>query len=515
MAERAEEQAANIGAGIERRASQLSPRASAEQAGRAIERGVRGEGGFVDNFKAKQSELYDDLDQYVQPQSRIRVDSTTGALRDINAEIKGAKNTSKLFQNARLKTIEGALQKDLAEPTDATEALDDAISKLEALQRSRDQAAAHARDFRAFTKDQAARGENFRPVGSMPRVGARASNFPDRVTEGFSAEKDAVEAARQASVSAADVYKSLGNLRAAVEQSQGTLPYEAVKKLRTLVGNEMADSSILSDVPRSKWKAVYAGLTSDIEKAAQAAGPEAYASWKRANNYTRAGMRRLEMIDHVVEKNGGPEAVFTAATSGTKEGATTLRAVMQSLPPDAQKTVSATVLRRLGRATPGRQNDLGEKFSTETFLTNWNSMSPQAKAVLFDRYGPEFRGNIDQIAKVASNLREGSKVWQNPSGTSQGAAQMGTAVAFASAVASGNVGVASGIAAGVGGSNLMARLMTHPPFVKWLAKTTKAPANVMPTLLTQLAQHGNADEKEFARLLQERQEQPDDNGDGN
>lgn len=419
MASRAEDQAANLGAGIERKANSLSPKASAEQAGRAIERGVRGEGGFVENFKAKQKSLYDELDRYVKPQTGVDLSNTTKALEQLNAPIKGAENTSKFFQNAKMRSIEDALKKDLE------------------------------------------------ASGGNPAV----------------ADLETVIA------------------------GGGKLPYEAVKKLRTLVGNEMADSSILSDVPRSKWKAFYGALSTDMEQAAKAAGPDATAAWNRANNYTRAGMKRLETIDHVIERNGGPEAIFTAATSGTKEGATTLRAVMQSLPEDAQKTVSATVLRRLGRATPGKQNDLGEKFSTETFLTNWNSMSPQAKAVLFDRYGAGFRQDMDQVAKVASNLREGSKVWQNPSGTGQATAQTGAVVAFATSLATGNVGTAGAIAGSVGAANLSARLMNHPPFVKWLAKTTKAPPNAIPSLVNQLATNGSDDEKEFARLYLEQSQQ--------
>jgi hypothetical protein len=511
IARRAEEQAANLGTGLEKQASSLSPKASAEQAGRAIERGVRGEGGFVETFKAKQGQLYDDLDRFVAKSSGVDVGNTTKALADLNAEIPGAPNTSRFFQNAKMRGIEDALKKDLGNPTDAQQALDDAMSQLEAAQKARGNAVQMGSQFRAFAQDQAKRTNQWVPVPGQPRVTGRYSPYPDRVAEGMAAA-DAADAEvvhqRLRMQSLEDV---VANFKRVAEASEGKLPYEAVKKLRTLVGNEMTDNSLMSDVPRSKWKALYGALSADVEGAAKAAGPAAYSAWQRANNYTRAGMRRLESIDHVIDKNGGPEAIFTAATSGTKEGATTLRAVMQSLPQDAQKTVSATVLRRLGRATPGRQNDLGEKFSTETFLTNWNSMSPQAKAVLFDRYGPKFRQNMDQIAKVASNLREGSKVWQNPSGTGQAATQMGTAVAFASAVASGNVGIAAGIASGVGGANLMARLMTHPPFVQWLAKTTQAPPQALPTLLTQLSQSGNADEKEFARLLQERSNQPDDN----
>jgi hypothetical protein len=54
----------------------------------------------------------------------------------------------------------------------------------------------------------------------------------------------------------------------------GGIPYEALKKLRTLVGNEMADSGFASDVPRSKWKPLYAALSKDMAAAAQGAGPE-------------------------------------------------------------------------------------------------------------------------------------------------------------------------------------------------------------------------------------------------
>jgi hypothetical protein len=515
MARKAEAQAANIGAGLEKQANTLSPRASAEQAGRAIEKGVRGEGGFVETFKAKQSDLYNELDQHVQKDTGVGISSTTEALAKLNASIPGAPNTSRFFQNAKIRGIEDALQKDLDNPTAAQDALNSAISKLEALRTSRNSATSEVQRFSAFEKQQNKLANSWVPVPGQPRFPGKYSENTARAAEGAAAKQEAISIAQARQTEVQMVQSTLDDLQAAVEASKGRLPYEAVKKLRTLVGNEMADSSIMSDVPRSKWKALYGALTSDLEGAAKAAGPEAYASWKRANNYTRAGMRRLETIDHVIEKNGGPEAVFTAATSGTKEGATTLRAVMQSLPPEAQKTVSATVLRRLGRATPGRQNDLGEKFSTETFLTNWNSMSPQAKAVLFDRYGPEFRQNMNQVAKVAANLREGSKVFQNPSGTAQAGTQIGTAVAFGTALATGNIPTAAGIAGGVTGANLMARLMVHPPFVKWLAKTTKAPPNALPALTLQLAQSGNDDEKEFARLLQQSQNQPNDNRDRN
>lgn len=287
------------------------------------------------------------------------------------------------------------------------------------------------------------------------------------------------------------------------------LPYEAVKKLRTLVGNEMADAGLASDVPRSKWKALYAALSSDLEVAATASGPAGKSAWTRANNYTRAGLRRLETIDHVIDKNGGPEAVFRAATAGTKEGATTLRAVMQSVDAEGKKTISATVLRRMGTAKSGAQNELGDQFSTETFLTNWNGLSKEAKATLFDRYGPSYRSDMDAIAKTAANLREGSQVFRNPSGTAQKAVLFTTVGSFFTALGTGQVGVAGGIGAGVGAANLAGRLMTNPRFVRWLAQTTKAPQGAyvaaVNSLATQAKQTGDVDLARAVAILEQNQ----------
>lgn len=427
----AETQASRIGAKIEDTAAALAPKSTGEQAGRAITKGIEGEGGFVQEFKAKQQALYDELDKHLPADTRVDVTRTKEALAALNAEIPGAPNVSKFFQNAKMKGIEGALKSD--------------------------------------TEGMASIAAN--PEYADAFKGAKLTPEDAALFESFLAD--------------------------------GKLPYQALKKLRTLVGNEMADSGLASDVPRSKWKALYSALSQDLGAAARAAGEKAQQAWSRANHYTRAGMDRIEAIESVLNKNGGPEAVFRAATSGTREGATTLRSVMQSLPEEGQKMVSATVLRRLGRAKAGVQDETGEKFSTETFLTNWNSLAPEAKRVLFDRYGAEFRKSMDTIASVASNLRDGSKVFQNPSGTSQGAASVTALTTFVASIMSGRVGVASGVAAGVGGANALGRLMVNPRFVRWLAKAHDSPRSAAPALLNQLAQSKDPEMQEAAALLQQ------------
>lgn len=293
---------------------------------------------------------------------------------------------------------------------------------------------------------------------------------------------------------------------------EGKLPYEALKKLRTLVGNEISDSTIASDVPRSKWKPLYAALTKDMGLAAQEAGPKAEAAFVRANNFHRAGMQRLDDVLGPIMKKGDPEDVFRAALSGTQEGATTINGVMKSLPTESRKAVAATMLQRLGKATPGKQNDLGEVFSTETFLTNWNKLHPDAKRVLFSTLPDTMRSDLDKIAKVASNVRDGSKVFANPSGTAAGAASSGqtwgTAAAAFMAVLTGHpeygAAAIAGSAATAGASNATARLMTSPKFVHWLAKSTRAPVEQIPAQLNQLFQESlymKGDERKDARAF--------------
>jgi hypothetical protein len=256
------------------------------------------------------------------------------------------------------------------------------------------------------------------------------------------------------------------------------LPFEAVKKTRTMVGNEIDNASLVSDVPRSKWKALYGGLSQDMGDAARAAGPQAEGAFKRASGYTRARAGRLEAIDHVLGANGGPEAIFNAAISGTKEGATTLRAVLRSLPEQGQKDVAAAVLQRMGRATSGNQNAAGDVFSSATFLTNWDRLSKPAQAALFDRFGPEFRSKVEAITRVASNLRDGSKVFSNPSGSASTGAQIGGYTALGASglhALTGNPLPFLGVAGGMGVANRLAATTTNPRFVNWLALQTPVP----------------------------------------
>lgn len=395
MVAKAEEQAGSMSERLGALADSLAPGTNPTKAGRAIEQGITGKGGFVDRFKGKARELYDALDQHMPGDTAVPMRATDSLLTRMAQSTRGAEATSALLANPKLGAIREALASDM---------------------------------------------------------------------------------------------------------QGGALPYQAVKQLRTRVGEMIADAGLVSDVPRGELKQLYGALSQDIRNQA-AKDPKAFAAANRAENYYRAGMDRLDRVESVVAKSGGPEKIFQAAMSGTREGATTLRAVMQSLGTDESKMVSSAVIRRLGRANPSAQNDVGDAFSTETFLSNWNGMSSEAKQTLFNRMGPSFRNDMDRIAKVAANLREGNQVFRNPSGTAAALGNQATAASVIIPALMGHPGTALAVGGAVGAANIGAKAMTSPTVVKWLAQQTTKPAGLLPAQIAVLANAGKVNDDQEATDL--------------
>lgn len=282
-----------------------------------------------------------------------------------------------------------------------------------------------------------------------------------------------------------------------------TLPYESIKKMRTLVGREMSDANFTSEINRDKWSKLYAALSEDLGSTAKAAGPQAEQAWTRANTFTRLASERMEQISSIVNKDA-PEKIFKSATSGLADGGTQINRLMKSMPVENRREVAAAVLQRLGRAKPGQQNELGDAFSSETFLTNLANLSPAARKALFNTSGyPGLENKVTLMGRMASNRREGSKVFANPSGTARQGAMIGWAAGLGTALATGNSGAITAALAAPVVSNIGARIATSSRIVRGLARPAELSAAAVPTAIEATARVPNGEERAGLRRMRE------------
>jgi len=112
----------------------------------------------------------------------------------------------------------------------------------------------------------------------------------------------------------------------------GAISYDSLKSLRTQVGELVDDSILVPDAGTRQLRSLYRAMSDDLTVAAKATGDQKVINAvNRANNYHREAIKRVEEIEGIVEKSGGPEAVYRAMFTNSREGGTTLRRVMQSL----------------------------------------------------------------------------------------------------------------------------------------------------------------------------------------
>lgn len=250
------------------------------------------------------------------------------------------------------------------------------------------------------------------------------------------------------------------------------VPYELVKKLRTSIGDKLSKSYLLADEQQGALKSLYGALTEDMRATAQAQGPAALKAFDRANSFYRKGAEQIEGALQKVTANKYPDQVYDAALSGTRQGGSKIQGIMKALTADEREVLRGTVVKRMGLATPGQQNAAGDLFSPSTFLTNWNKVSPEAKAAIFSN--GTYRQSLDKLARVAERLNDVNR-YTNTSNTGPFVTIGGLFMAALGGF-TGGAGVALKMGAAIPGAYGAAMLMTSPKFVNWLADNAAKPA---------------------------------------
>ncbi len=253
------------------------------------------------------------------------------------------------------------------------------------------------------------------------------------------------------------------------------LSWEDLKALRTNIGHEIGQPTLTSSGPeRQALRGLYAALSEDMRATATSQGPSALRAFERANSFNRAKQARLDNIYRALlgdDLNQSPEkAVQTLVRWGQRKGGDfgKLAQALRSLPDEEAQTVKATLFDTLGNANPGAQNRDGDLFSPNTFLTNWNKLSPRAQNALF---GGQHAEDVRDIVRLAEGMKASTR-FANTSRTALGInVAQGVGLSGGVGFLTNPVGGALSIAGQLG----LGKLMSDPRFAKWLARLGKKP----------------------------------------
>jgi hypothetical protein len=268
---------------------------------------------------------------------------------------------------------------------------------------------------------------------------------------------------------ATGILDASGNPITRTQKFGGSLSYQDLREFRTEVGQMLGRPTFQSDIPQQKLKALYAGLTQDIEQTAMKVGPKALEAFLRANRYKRSFESRREKVMGLLlgkKLDMSPEQTFAQLQSwGKKSGGdfSKLSRAIRSLPDNEANAVRATIIDSLGKATDGAQNASGTVFSPNTFATQWNKLSPRAKAVLFQG---EHRAALDDIAGVSTSIKRAGR-YNNNSNTG---VMVGGTATIGTILTNPVYGAALLAVQGLSGA-----ILGSPRLAKWVAALYKKP----------------------------------------
>lgn len=270
-----------------------------------------------------------------------------------------------------------------------------------------------------------------------------------------------------------EVTEALSHVRGVVRNlSAQTLNGKATAPVLSRV--KQVEQGLEDDVVNAARNAdIAAGRTPGAPGSAVAAQQQADAFWADRSAALNGSLKRpLQSAADDTKVSG--EAVYNQVANDmdAKSGnLARLRDTWFRLPDEAKSTFAATKIDDLGRASPGNQNDLGNAWSFQNFLTNLNKLSPQARNIVF---GPKADTQLQQIATYANRLRQLDRA-RNFSNTAKNYFAGAFMATVGGAVMHGDLGTAAEAAMALpatwGGAKL---LLSSPAMRDWTAQAMKA-----------------------------------------
>tara|TARA_R100000655_G_scaffold14953_1_gene33413 strand:- start:925 stop:2547 length:1623 start_codon:yes stop_codon:yes gene_type:complete len=289
-----------------------------------------------------------------------------------------------------------------------------------------------------------------------------------------------------------------------IDLDNKTLNYNTLKNIRTHLGKDLGDplTAGASGGERGQFKRLYNAITKDLEDIViQSGNEEALKKVKAANTFTKSKLAAdgsITFVDNLLKKasDGDFSKITKALISGAKDGPAQLRKLRKEFSEDEFEALSGYFLGSLGTpkagiASPellskesvkdiiGASIDDVSNFSPQTFITNYNNLSKEAKDILFKggRY-EDLVPELDNLVAVIDDVKGALARGANPSGTAKAIYSIG----ILGALGGESLGALGG---GLGGSSFdyglgtvlgtygTAKLLTNKSFVNWLSQGVK------------------------------------------
>ncbi len=181
-------------------------------------------------------------------------------------------------------------------------------------------------------------------------------------------------------------------------QQGGNLSWSDLSDFRTRVGDMLSDPRLVDKIAPRQLRALYGALSRDMEATAKAQGPEAFAKWKRANNYYDGRMKRVnDTLSMVVgeRKDMTPNEAMAVLDNMLHQGASgndaAFSRVMRTLPKEDAGIVRASIVSRVRG---------GPEFDPKKLSKNWGNISDRGRSILLPQ--PGLRGIMDDAADRAA-----------------------------------------------------------------------------------------------------------------
>ena len=278
------------------------------------------------------------------------------------------------------------------------------------------------------------------------------------------------------------------------------VPFGVVKAQRTNIGEHLDSPDVMGRPVEGQYKRLYGAMSEDLGQAAlmsdaanmgpRLPGTSAAGNWNRANALYAAGANRMDRVQPFINK-ASPEQAYQAYVQAANGNVSTLQGVKKSINPETRGTAAATVLDEMGAANPGQQNNAGTVFSPDTFLTRYNKMAP-GRDELFSGFpnAGEVRGAVDDVARAASLMKDGAKIWANPSGTGANVAASASLGGVAGNVFSSPMAAIGAVGGLLGANQISSRFLLNPKQVNLAASNNTMDPAMVQAMLQRMSMQG-------------------------